>query len=219
MTKISDVRQAGPSCEAHRSSGGAPKPTGCAEAPGIHPNWEAGRSPGRATGIVAQWGWGGVGQLPGGEHGGGDVVGRAALGDVGGGAGLAGGVLGLVAVEHRVTTTRMLGWALAIRLVACRPSGPGMRTSITTTSGWSCAAMVTAWSPSAASPMTGRPAFPAGRAARRVWLGRSRRSAPVAPGWVGCWVGLQVHHQMVPRPVVGSRPARWWRGSGWSGRR
>ena len=172
----------------------------------------------RAVGRRCGWGGRGAGRLPGGEHGGGDVVGWATLGDEGGGASLAGGVLGLVAVEHRVDDHPDVGWAPVMRVVACRPSRPGMRTSITTMSGWSCSAMVTAWSPSAASPMTGRPLSSSRpRSAARMALASStintRGGGVGSAAGLGCWCTARWYPAR--SSATGRSAARASVGSGW----
>ena len=63
----------------------------------------------------------------------------------------------LVDVEVVTTSTRTSGWAAVISSVAVRPSPPGMRTSISTTSGRSDATARTAAGPSPASPTTSNP--------------------------------------------------------------
>jgi hypothetical protein len=70
------------------------------------------------------------------------------------------------------TRTWQCGTAARTRRVASMPSSRGIRTSMSTTSGWSCLAMATAWTPSVASPTTSMSGW-----AARIMANPSRTSS------------------------------------------
>jgi len=162
---------------------------------------------GRSAVRLAGSGW--WGPPAGGEHGGGDVLGWATLGDEGGGASVAGGVLGLVAVEHRVDDHPDVGVGAGdargcLQAVKARHAhvhhhhvglevgghGDGLQ------------------------PVGGladdRQAVVLQQATQRSAHGRGviGDQHPWRQGRPGGWAGLLAHRRIVPGPVAGSRPPR-----------